>query len=1086
MRLANVSRISCALLIPAVGVMFAQVPKKREANTKAQTYSWIPGTVSRFSSTGRAKAVRLKDESILMSGNNPEVDTYTIVFETDAQKIAALRIEALTHESLGGNGPGRSPHGNFVLSEVTASASPKGGGAPVAIRLTRPEADFAQDGFPAANVIDGDPRTGWAIHGSDRLNVNRMLTFTLDKPVQIPGGSRWTITLDQQFGSFHTLGRFRFLLGTRVDTPVRIDNLRIEKVSAKKAEPAKPLTPVLELTPLLLEGKIAVLPAPLGTGNWDFESGLQGWTVGAESGDNRAFLTQPTYGDNIYAQRLRASNVKVMGFDPAIGTKIGGDYWDTPAYTGHQGDWWIGTSEDRPTKESPSGGRGSEWHRGNLTSPDFRIDKPVLSCLISNAGTGGPAVLLQVKCANQAEMAALSQLVIAERTQKQTDYQALLKNQPNLPPPYPVYLGPADGQYLVVSVHSGRGTDVMTRVQLDTPACVRGRIGRYKVVDNSVTGHINVDDFRAGDSLPPDPAPVWGFVDTHSHPMVHKAFGGGVIWGNPGGRLEDSMLPHVLMNDLPNCDGFTHGNAKGAAADHIVKLVGNFMGYGWNLHDAGGYFTGLKGWPAAGGIPGLFHQQMHVQWLKRAFDGGQRIMVAAAITNQLLYRGVKNGFDAFGNKFTTPDANVDFIACMEQIALMKNLANLNSSWMEIVTTPAQARTAIRNNKLAIILAVETDWLNGMDQVKALYSVGVRHITPVHLMDNIFGSSAVYKDFFNSLNFWFNGSIFWVDNGTPLGVNFQPSRAVVIPNFLNNVLTVPGPASGGDLYSHGYTVNDSFPPSAYKFGGYVNRYGLRNYTRVIGGGLQPDPIVAYKEMMRMGMLIDVAHMSHRSVEELLNLVGSQTAGNDSGYPVHSSHGGIREQEDHTNERSLTDAQCRRIVAMGGTLGLGMGAAEVKTAPNTMVPNDCSGTTKSFAQLVQHSNKQSNTHPLTRGLTLGSDFNGLNGMMAPRFGAKKPPGVPAQQDGVRYLNFASPSVAVKSSQPLMRPSTMISAAGTRTFDYNVDGLAHYGLTPDMFQDARNTGLSPDQIGTFFRGAEDFIRMWEKCERLRGSIQ
>jgi hypothetical protein len=61
-----------------------------------------------------------------------------------------------------------------------------------------------------------------------------------------------------------------------------------------------------------------------------------------------------------------------------------------------------------------------------------------------------------------------------------------------------------------------------------------------------------------------------------------------------------------------------------------------------------------------------------------------------------------------------------------------------------------------------------------------------------------------------------------------------------------------------------------------------------------------------------------------------------------------------------------------------------------------------------------------------------------------------------------------------------------SGPRFFDYNVDGLAHAGLVPDMFQDARNVGLPPAQISAFFRGAEDFLRMWEKCESLRGSIR
>src|SRR5207247_2014645 len=94
--------------------------------------------------------------------------------------------------------------------------------------------------------------------------------------------------------------------------------------------------------------------------------------------------------------------------------------------------------------------------------------------------------------------------------------------------------------------------------------------------------------------------------------------------------------------------------------------------------------------------------------------------------------------------------------------------------------------------------------------------------------------------------------------------------------------------------------------------------------------------------------------------------------------------------------------------------------------------------------------------------------------------------AQRNGVNYGAAPAPGVSVRADQPPMKPSTIISGRGTRTFDFNTEGLAQYGLTPDMFQDARNGGLAPHQIGTFFRGAEDFIRMWEKCERMKNSIR
>jgi hypothetical protein len=49
--------------------------------------------------------------------------------------------------------------------------------------------------------------------------------------------------------------------------------------------------------------------------------------------------------------------------------------------------------------------------------------------------------------------------------------------------------------------------------------------------------------------------------------------------------------------------------------------------------------------------------------------------------------------------------------------------------------------------------------------------------------------------------------------------------------------------------------------------------------------------------------------------------------------------------------------------------------------------------------------------------------------------------------------------------------------RDFDINVDGLAHYGLLPGFLQDLKNLGC---EMTSMLRSAEDYIVMWEICER------
>ena len=61
------------------------------------------------------------------------------------------------------------------------------------------------------------------------------------------------------------------------------------------------------------------------------------------------------------------------------------------------------------------------------------------------------------------------------------------------------------------------------------------------------------------------------------------------------------------------------------------------------------------------------------------------------------------------------------------------------------------------------------------------------------------------------------------------------------------------------------------------------------------------------------------------------------------------------------------------------------------------------------------------------------------------------------------------------------------GDRTFDYNKDGVAHYGLYADWFADLRRLG-GPQLANDMWNGAEAYLEMWERADgdpdrRLRG---
>jgi hypothetical protein len=56
------------------------------------------------------------------------------------------------------------------------------------------------------------------------------------------------------------------------------------------------------------------------------------------------------------------------------------------------------------------------------------------------------------------------------------------------------------------------------------------------------------------------------------------------------------------------------------------------------------------------------------------------------------------------------------------------------------------------------------------------------------------------------------------------------------------------------------------------------------------------------------------------------------------------------------------------------------------------------------------------------------------------------------------------------------------GERTFEYNSDGVAHYGLLPDLLADMARRPDGRKAMGLLFRSAEAYLRMWELARRRR----
>ncbi len=176
--------------------------------------SWLTPGAAEFAAKSGATAEFLFDGSVRVGGNDPDKDVYTLKFELGPQRITHVQLEAVPDDRITGGGPGRTRHGNFVLSEIEMEVPATNNHAAVRrVKFSSAQADFAQEKFPAGNAIDGKTDTGWAIQGPGGASKHRHAIFGLAEPVELKNPTTVTIRLVQTYGTHHTLGHFRLGFG---------------------------------------------------------------------------------------------------------------------------------------------------------------------------------------------------------------------------------------------------------------------------------------------------------------------------------------------------------------------------------------------------------------------------------------------------------------------------------------------------------------------------------------------------------------------------------------------------------------------------------------------------------------------------------------------------------------------------------------------------------------------------------------------------------------------------------------------------------------------------------------------------------
>jgi hypothetical protein len=188
-----------------------------ETSLAEQRIQWIVVKPTEVKSERRTP-FRLHDDGTIVAGEEGgDSDVYTVSINSHRSGLTGLRLEVLPDDALPGRGPGRASNGNFVVHEISVSVDGK------PLKLSVATATHSQEGFPVVATIDGKPDTGWAI--LPQTGQANEAVFEFDKAVGEGSPPTLTISLRQNYGSQHILGRFRVAL-TSSPPPIRVEGMR--------------------------------------------------------------------------------------------------------------------------------------------------------------------------------------------------------------------------------------------------------------------------------------------------------------------------------------------------------------------------------------------------------------------------------------------------------------------------------------------------------------------------------------------------------------------------------------------------------------------------------------------------------------------------------------------------------------------------------------------------------------------------------------------------------------------------------------------------------------------------------------------
>jgi len=450
-----------------------------------------------------------------------------------------------------------------------------------------------------------------------------------------------------------------------------------------------------------------------------------------------------------------------------------------------------------------------------------------------------------------------------------------------------------------------------------------------------------------------------------------------------------------------------------------------------NLQADGNPVSGhnTDGWPSFAGWPHYrtyTHEQTYYKWLERAWRGGLRLWVNLLVDNEVLcevYPLKRNPCNEMHNvrlQRQRIDELIEYIDAQN--------GGPGKGWMRIVRDPFEARRVINEGKLALVLGIETSKLFDCGEVNYVPQCDRAQID--RQLDEVHAMGVRQMELVNKL-----------DNGLS-GVAGDAGEVGIVTNLGNKqdtghfwaMETCQNPTAEHDHDKEQITT----PPGGERdelvgaiFGAYLPRGSTPSYPpapHCNTYGLTDLGAHLVRQMMKKQMIFDPDHMSVVARDQALALIEA------------ADYGGVMSSHSWSTPDSY-----RRIMRLGGVV-----TPAEKTVPRFI---------EQWNALKPYRNPR-----YLYGTGWSTDMNG--------FAAQGPPRADAEQNPLPY-----PFTSIDGSTVLDRNKT-----GTRTWDLNKDGTAHFGLYPDVMADVSRIG-GPEITQDVLNGAEAYVQMWERASGVPG---